>query len=269
MSKKSKTGGYSSGASKPTWQTRSARGVPGGSRVPWGVLGAGAVIVALVSLIGYNLAPKIVDRTQAERFAPSVDDPDPSRGIDGVFEIEYAAARHVEPAQRVAYDQSPPFGGPHDQTWATCTGVVYPTALRSENAVHSLEHGAVWVTYDPNRVSAEDLDVLSARVEGEPYMLMSPYPDLPSPITLQSWGHRLELDSASDRRITQFITALRQNPSTHPENGASCSTIPGAFDPDNPPPFDASEPGRDAVPLDEMPSDAATSAPAPMDEGPR
>jgi hypothetical protein len=138
---------------------------------------------------------------------------------------------------------------------------VYPASHRNENAVHSLEHGAVWVTYDPSRVSAEDVDSLAARVEGEPYMLMSPYPDLQAPITLQSWGHRLELNSASDPRITQFIAALRQNPSTHPESGASCSTIPGPFDPDNPPPFDAGEPGPDAVPLDEEPNSDGAAAP--------
>lgn len=236
--------------------------VPGGTRAPWMPIGAGVVIVALIGAIGYNLAPKVLERNQAEQFAPTADNPDPSRSIDGVVEVEYAAARHVEPTQRVAYDQTPPFGGPHDQTWATCTGVVYPTALRSENAVHSLEHGAVWVTYDPNRVSAEDMDSLAARVEGEPYMMMSPYPSLEAPITLQSWGHRLELDSASDRRITQFVAALRQNPSAHPENGASCSTIPGAFDPDNPPPFDATEPGPDAVQLTEDPTVDGTAAPA-------
>lgn len=249
--------------------TRRSRpaGVPGGVRAPWAVIGAGVVIVVLVGAIGYNLAPRVLERNQAERFAPTADDPDPSRGIDGVVEVEYPAARHVEPAQRVAYDQSPPFGGPHDQTWATCTGVVYPVPLRSENAVHSLEHGAVWVTYDPNRVSSDEVGSLAGRVEGEPYTMMSPYPGLTAPITLQSWGHRLELDNASDRRITQFVAALRQNPSTHPESGASCSTIPGAFDPDNPPPFDASEPGPDAVPLEEDP--ALDSAPAPMGEGSR
>jgi hypothetical protein len=258
--KPARTGGSS------TRRSRSG-GVPGGIRAPWMPIGAAVVIVALVGAIGYNLAPRVLERNQAEQFAPTAEDPDPSRGIDGVFEVEYAAARHVEPAQRVAYDQSPPFGGPHDQTWATCTGVVYPVPLRSENAVHSLEHGAVWVTYDPNRVSAEDMDSLASRVEGEPYMMMSPYPGLTAPITLQSWGHRLGLDSASDRRIPAFVAALRQNPSTHPESGASCSTIPGAFDPDNPPPFDSSEPGPDAVPLTEDPT--VDGAAAPVEGGVR
>ncbi len=46
----------------------------------------------------------------------------------------------------VDYPESPPYGGDHDLAWADCTGTIYPEPIRSENAVHSLEHGAVWVT---------------------------------------------------------------------------------------------------------------------------
>ncbi len=153
--------------------------------------------------------------------------------------------------QRVAYDHAPPFGGPHDGVWATCTGVVYEDPIRSENAVHSLEHGAVWVTYDPEQVSGDSLATLEDKVDGVPYMMLSPYPGLETPISLQSWGRQLQLDDAQDERIDQFVAALRLNPNTYPEVGASCSTIPGSgFDPDNPPPFDPSEPGPDAVPMD-------------------
>src|SRR5690606_36339699 len=127
---------------------------------------------------------------------------------------------HVRATQRVAYDQTPPFGGPHDQSWATCTGEVYTNPIRSENAVHSLEHGAIWITYNADRLDADDIATLQAEVDGKPYMFMSPYPDLDSPVTLQSWGHQLQLDSAEDPRIARFVTALRPNPNTHPEPGA-------------------------------------------------
>jgi len=39
----------------------------------------------------------------------------------------------------------PPMGGTHNQVWQNCG--VYETPLRSDLAVHSLEHGAVWITY--------------------------------------------------------------------------------------------------------------------------
>ena len=44
---------------------------------------------------------------------------------------------------------------------------------------------------------------------------------------------------AEDERIDQFIAALRVNPNTHPEPGASCNDLGPArgFSQDNPPPF--------------------------------
>nr|WP_305095191.1 DUF3105 domain-containing protein [Prescottella sp. R16] len=188
----------------------------------------------------------------SDGFTPAASNPDPSRSIEGVTVVDYPPGDHVRTDQRVAYDHTPPFGGPHDAVWATCTGTVYGTPIRNENAVHSLEHGAVWITYDPARVSGADLDLLVARVEGRPYMLLSPYPTLPSAVSVQSWGHRLQLDDPADGRIDDFVDALRLNPNTYPEPGATCSTIPGMFDPSNPPPLRTDPPdpaSPDTVPM--------------------
>lgn len=227
-------------------------------RIRWDIVGFAVLAVVLIAVIAYSLIPKIQKTRDAERFTPSEANPDPSAGIAGIVKADYPAGRHIPDSLRVAYDRSPAFGGPHDQNWATCTGFVYPVAIRTENAIHSLEHGAVWITYDPDLVNGEDLAVLRTKVENQPYMLMSPYPELTSPVTLQSWGRQLAVDDVSDRRIDRFITALRQNPNTHPEPGASCSSGPGGFDPDNPPPFDPSPPGLDAIPMTDPP---ATSGP--------
>ncbi len=112
--------------------------------------------------------------------------------------------------------------------------------------MHSLEHGAVWIAYDPDRITGTDRDALAALVEGKPYMVMSPYPGLASPISLQSWGHQLAVDTAGDSRIDQFVAALRQNQYTHPEPGASCAEV-GApyFEVDAPPAFVATPPAKD------------------------
>lgn len=243
----------------------------GGTRqIPWLTIGAVVAIVALIGGITAYLLPKFQEQQSVAKFVPSESNQDPSTAIDGVVTATYPAGVHIQPTQRVAYDQSPPFGGPHDAIWATCTGTVYPTAIRTENAVHSLEHGAIWITYNPDTVDDAARQKLADRVQKQSgYMLMSPYPGLDSPISLQSWGHQLKLDSADDERIDQFVKALRLNRYEYPEVGASCSTIPGSFDPANPPPFDASAPGPDAVPMNAgtEPSSAPTGAPAPMTGG--
>lgn len=177
-------------------------------------------------------------KVDVSEYVPSRRNPDPSKQIAGVQVQDFAGGKHVSGKQRVAYTVSPPIGGNHDQAWAACNGVVYPTPVRSENLVHSLEHGAVWIAYDPERIRGADLAALAARVDGKPYMVMSPYPGLGEPVSLQSWGHQLALSDPDDPRIDKFIAALRQNPNTFPEPGATCADPgPPYFSQDDPPPF--------------------------------
>ena len=209
---------------------------------PWGTIAAVLVVLLFAGgIFGYAF---VQNRTKAEaaaalaKFTPSATNQDPSTQIAGVVTQAYAGGQHVTPDQRVAYTHSPPYGGAHDGYWAACNGVVYPTAVRSENLVHSLEHGAVWIAYNPDQVAGDALRTLQSKVDGERYTVMSPYPGLDTPISLQSWGHQLKLTDANDPRVDQFISSLRQNQYTHPEVGASCdATGPGAFDQDNPPPY--------------------------------
>lgn len=120
----------------------------------------------------------------------------------------------------LSYPVSPPVGGDHAPVWQNCMGDVYTAAIPKENAVHSLEHGAVWITYAPS-LDAADVDALKKKVEGKEYMLMSPYPGLTSNISLQAWGFQLKVDNASDTRIDDFIKDARLNASKEP--GAACS----------------------------------------------
>ncbi|QNG21368.1 DUF3105 domain-containing protein [Rhodococcus triatomae] len=199
----------------------------------------GGKLLALVALVGVCTFGAACASAIPGRPGAESDDP---ASIEGITIVDYPLAEHVTADQRVNYRFSPPIGGRHDSVWAQCTGTVYDVPIRSENAVHSLEHGAVWITYDPERLSGSALADLAARVDGSSYLLLSPYPGLEAPLSLQSWGHQLFVDDPEDERVGRFVRTLRQNPDTHPEPGATCSTIPGAFDPQNPPPFVATPP---------------------------
>jgi hypothetical protein len=208
-----------------------------------------SVFTAGVVLVDGETVSGTASASPMAPFTPTEKDHDPSKRIPGVVTVDYPGREHVKAPQRVAYDRSPPFGGRHDGYWAACNGVVYPTAVRTENMVHSLEHGAIWIAYNPDRISGDALKKLQDRVDGKPYTMMSPYPGLDKPISLQSWGHQLKLDSPDDQRIDQFLVALLGNPYTYPEVGASCDALgPGYFDPAAPPAFDPAPPGPDAAP---------------------
>lgn len=222
---------------------------------PWGTMAAAlAVLLFAGGVFGYAYWQSEANERRESAlapFTPSAQNQDPSRQIEGVVVKTYQGRQHVTGDQRVAYDESPPLGGPHDGVWAACNGVVYDEPVRTENMVHSLEHGAVWITYNPDKISPEELEQLRARVQGEQYIMMSPYPGLDAPISLQSWGHQLRVDSADDPRIDQFIRALRQNQYTVPETGATCDAIPGRWNTSDPPPFVAEPPGPGAVQMDQ------------------
>jgi hypothetical protein len=239
---------------------------------PWGTVAAVVAVLMFAGVVfGYAFYKWDIKRDkEAALAAYTVSDTnqDPSDKIEGVEKVDYTDARgHVDATQRVAYDKLPPFGGPHDAVWAACNGVVYDQPVRNENMVHPLEHGAVWITYHPDQVTGAALDTLKSKVEDQQYLMLSPYPLLDKPISLQSWGHQLKLDSADDPRIDQFIRALRTNPYQHPEPGGTCDPTPGTWNADAPPPFVGTEPGPDAVPMTggTPPEDAATEPPAAGD----
>lgn len=232
---------------KSSKAVRNARSVVTATKPkPWGTVAAVlAVLVFAGGIFGYLFL-----RYQDQRaFTPTADNKDPSTQIQGVVVQNYSARGHIGPDKRVAYDHSPPFGGPHDATWPMCNGVVYEKAVRNENMVHGLEHGAVWIAYNPDKITGPALQSLRDRMQGGNYIMLSPYPGLDSPISLQSWGHQLKLNDPADKRIDQFVQALRLNQYTYPEVGASCDELPEVFDPKKPPPFVAAPPGPDAVPL--------------------
>ncbi|WP_326557175.1 DUF3105 domain-containing protein [Micromonospora sp. NBC_01796] len=144
---------------------------------------------------------------------------DPGRAnVAGEVVYRDLARNHVTGPVDYAATPVPPVGGPHDGTWQNANGDVYEQPIRAEHAVHSLEHGAVWVTYRGD-VSRSDWDSLRAKVEGVPYRMMSPLPQQPAPIMLTAWGHQLSVDSAGDARIDEFLTAYTQGPQA-PEPGA-------------------------------------------------
>ncbi len=113
----------------------------------------------------------------------------------------------------------PLVGGVHSPRWQNCG--IYDRPVEVKNAVHSMEHGAVWITYQPE-LPDDDVTVLRDLVRDQTYLLLTPYPELKSPVVLSAWGIQLEVDSVHDEKVEEFIDTYRLGPQT-PEFGASCS----------------------------------------------
>ncbi|GAA1727572.1 DUF3105 domain-containing protein [Microcella frigidaquae] len=166
------------------------------------IVGGTAVVAIIVGVVVTSATPP-VDPATIE--------------IEGLETFDGLESLHVQTA--VDYTMTPPAGGPHNPTWLNCG--IYEEAVPAEYAVHSLEHSAVWVTYDPEQVQGADLDALRNAMPRS-YIILSPFPGLEAPVVASAWGVQVALDGVDDPRLRDFIVKYRQSPDA-PEPGALCS----------------------------------------------
>jgi hypothetical protein len=183
----------------------------------WGPIAvAGAVVLIAVGIIGYGVFAAVQGSRGWE---------DKVAEISGV--VNYRAqknaaidARDHKPGPQ-QYVTSPPVGGAHNSAWQNCMGDVYDQPIANEHAVHSLEHGAVWITYKQG-LPADQVEVLKKKIQGKEYTLMSPYAGLDKNVSVQVWGYQLKTDDVNDSRIDEFIKDTRLVATMEPN--AACSS---------------------------------------------
>ncbi len=173
-------------------------------------------ISALLALVLIGVVVVVIVRSQSERAEVAEE---AAGDIEGVETFEGLTRNHVE--TDVEYAQNPPTGGDHlpAPRWQDCG--FYDAPVQDESAVHSLEHGAVWITHSPD-LPADQVAELEELAAENPYLLVSPREDLPSEVVLSAWGTQLQLDSVDDDRVPVFLAKYLQGEQT-PEPGAACS----------------------------------------------
>ncbi|GHE79701.1 membrane protein [Streptomyces longispororuber] len=181
-----------------------------------------AVIVAAVGIGGYFLVASADDDSSDSGKpgdAKAVAEFTRTKDGEKVWDAKKLGRTHV--AGKVKYPVTPPVGGNHHQVWMNCNGDVYKKEIPNENAVHSLEHGSVWVTYN-DQAKPADLKKLEAKVKKTPYSLMSPVRNQKEPLLLTAWGHQRAVTGADDPKVNSFFSTYVQGKQT-PEPGAACT----------------------------------------------
>lgn len=173
------------------------------------------VLLSGLVLTGCTVAPPAADPAPAPVAGP----------IEGLIDFGPVSGLHVETPvdYEASYGMLPPAGGDHWAGWLNCG--VYSEPQESERAVHSLEHGAIWVTYDPAQVDAAGVDLLRASLP-DTYIVLSPFAGLPTPVVASAWGYQVQLDGPDDSRLIDFVSQYWQS-ADGPEPGAPCT---GAID---------------------------------------
>ncbi|HEX6569536.1 MAG TPA: DUF3105 domain-containing protein [Acidimicrobiales bacterium] len=138
-------------------------------------------------------------------------------GIEGVLAYRVASNTHTE--HDLTYDLTPPVGGEHFPVPATC-GFYDSDVPPDEMLVHDLEHGGIWVAFDPDLDDAQ-IAALSQLVAQQAKVVATPRDGLDSPVVVSAWARQLPLDRADDPRLQQFIDMYR-NSANAPEPQAAC-----------------------------------------------
>ena len=160
--------------------------------------GTGIVLVVAVAAVAYSLYTK-------------------RQLLQEVKTASYPAGQHI--AGPIVYAENSPIGGQHNVVWQNCG--IYDAPIHNEHAVHSMEHGAIWITYRPD-LAPDQVQTLRA-LAADDYLLLSPYPSLPHPVVASAWNHQLTFERGDDPGLPAFIAKYKNNPETTPEFGASCA----------------------------------------------
>lgn len=171
----------------------------------------GTGVVLILAMVGTVTSVMLVEKKNKDQLEVAA-----SKPIDGVQTSTGLSRDHT--SKPVTSTNNPPVGGDHSQQPVTCG--IYKNPVDTSGAVHSMEHGAVWVTYRPD-LPQKQIDILAKTAKSNPYQLLSPYPGLSSPVVASAWGKQLKLENAYDPRLAVFLKAYLQGPQT-PEPGAPC-----------------------------------------------
>lgn len=169
-----------------------------------------AVVVAVLLVGAAASVPLVLSQDDADDIAR-----EGPVNLDAVEVYDDLDPAHTD--EDVDYPQSPAVGGPHAPVWLDCG--VYGEEVREENVVHDLEHGTVWITYEPG-LDADEVSVLEDVLPQNG--ILSPYDELPAPVVVTVWGRQLELAGADDPRLELFIDEYGAG-ETAPEPNASCA----------------------------------------------
>ncbi len=144
------------------------------------------------------------------------------RGIrtDTVPGAPIVSGEHVTTAVDYSSFSNPPSYGPHHAFLVGDNGGaitprptgVYLTEQPDEDLVHNLEHGHVWISYNPALLSPADVTALRNLVEAggtDAGVILTPRSKNTEAIALTSWTHQQTLDSFVAETVRDFVVTNR------------------------------------------------------------
>ncbi|MFB6303629.1 MAG: DUF3105 domain-containing protein [Haloferacaceae archaeon] len=139
--------------------------------------------------------------------------PLPDRGdeslLSDVESFPSEGTEHVERGTTVEYDTYPPTSGPHYS--GTVEAGFYEETPPMGDIVHTLEHGAVVIYYDPEALTDDARESLRAWANEHTgtwkSVVVVPHAreDPEAPYVLTAWRHRLRMDEYDPEVVRAFL----------------------------------------------------------------
>ena len=104
------------------------------------------------------------------------------------------------------YSTNPPTSGPHYGDGVAGAGI-HQEEVADELLVHSLEHGAVIISYKSSLASEDIEEIKKAFNQAEGKKILVPRKNLEVVVALTSWGRLLKLETIDQGKIKAFIEA--------------------------------------------------------------
>lgn len=128
----------------------------------------------------------------------------PDAELQGVERPRNEGRAHVA---QVSYATATPTSGGHSGSSARCG--VYSQTLQLETAVHSLEHGAVVVWYNPDLADTARQNLTRMVNRWDSHVIVSPNPELADPVVATAWNRMKSFENV-DEDLAQFIDVYRK-----------------------------------------------------------
>ncbi len=119
--------------------------------------------------------------------------------------VKVLSRDHVPDRTKIQYNSNPPAAGAH-YAQPQDAGI-YTVPPADGHLVHSLEHGAIILWYNPNELSKEQITQLENIFKSISLdkKIMTPLINLDVPIALTSWGRIIKLKSIDEKQIKSFF----------------------------------------------------------------
>lgn len=181
-------------------------GLPTGPIALVAVIGLTVAIVVYLLFFAGSGGSGAADDGAATGDLPESGDP---ALLEDVEQYPSEGTAHVSEGTDVNYETTPPTSGPHYSS--TAAAGFYEETPQLGRIVHSLEHGAVVIYYDPAALDAdarEHLQALANEYTGTwSSVIVAPHPadDPDSAYVLTAWRHKLEMDEYDRDVVRAFL----------------------------------------------------------------